>query len=412
MKKIIYIAIAFLVSLSACNSPKETAPEEHHEEENQVELTASQFKGAGITFGKVEMKNLSSTIQVNGVLDAPPQNLVTVSALMGGFVKSTDLLQGMKIKKGQVIATIQNPDFIQIQQDYLDNISKLKFAEQEYKRQEELVKDNVTAQKTFQQVSAEYNSLKAVQSGLLEKLSILGINPSSVENGKITSIVTILAPSNGYVTTVNVNIGKFVNPQDVICEIVNTEHLHVELTVFEKDLNKIQVGQKVNFYLVNEGGKERTATVYLINKKIDGDRSIQVHAHLDKEEPNFVPGTYLKASIEVTNNQTTALPDEAIVTTGGKFYIFIKDDGHGHEHIEEKHEEGKEEKKDNNKEEEKHEEEYVFLSVEVRKGVSQNGYTEVFLAENFELDHAEVVIKGAYDLLAKMNNSEEEGHAH
>lgn len=404
MKKIIYIAAAFLMTLSACNSPKENAPEEHHDEENQVELSAGQFKSAGITFGKVEMKNLSSTIQVNGVLDAPPQNLVTVSALMGGFVKTTDLLQGMKIKKGQVVATIQNPDFIQIQQDYLDNVSKLKFAEQEYKRQEELVKDNVTAQKTFQQVSSEYQSLKAIQSGLLEKLSILGINPVSIEQGKITSIVSITSPISGYVTTVNVNIGKYVNPQDVICEIVNTDHLHVELTVFEKDLNKIQVGQKVRFYLVNEGGKERTATVYLVNKKIDEDRSIKVHAHLEKEEPDFVPGTYLKASIEVTNSQTTALPDDAIVSTAGKFYIFIKDDGHGHEHKEEK------EKPEDGKV--KHEEEYTFKSVEVKKGVSQYGYTEVLLPEGFELDHAEVVYRGAYDLLSKLNNSEEEGHAH
>lgn len=402
MKKIIYILSVTLL-LAGCNTPKENAQEEHHEEKNKVELTASQFKTAQIAYAKVEMKNLSSTVQVNGVLDVPPQNLVTVSALMGGFVKSTDLLQGMKVKKGEVLATIQNPDFIQIQQDYLDNKSKLKFAEQEYKRQEELVKDNVAAQKIFQQVSADYNSLKAIQSGLSEKLSILGINPASVENGKITSIISIVSPINGYVTTVNVNIGKYVNPQDVICEVVNTEHLHVELTVFEKDLNKIQIGQKVRFYLANEGGKERTATVYLINKKIDPDRSVRVHAHLDKEEPSFVPGIYLKAAIEVTNNQTTAVPDEAIVSAEGKFYIFIKDDGHGHEHTAEKeHQEGNE----------KHEEEYAFSSVEVTKGVSQNGYTEIFLPEGFELDHAEVVIKGAYSLLSKMNNSEEEGHAH
>ncbi|MCU0336815.1 MAG: efflux RND transporter periplasmic adaptor subunit [Sediminibacterium sp.] len=400
MKNIIY-TIALIIAFSACNNSKQNTAEEHHEEENRVELTTAQFKTAGVTFGKVEMKNLSSTIQVNGMLDVPPQNLVTVSALMGGFIKSTELLQGMKVKKGDVIATIQNPDFIQIQQDYLDNKSKLKFAEIEFKRQEELAKDNVAAQKIYQQVSSEYNSLKAINSGLLEKLAILGINPSTVDQGKITSVVQIISPISGYVTAVNVNIGKYVNPQDVICEIVNTEHLHVELTVFERDLNKIQIGQKVRFYLVNEGGKERTATVYLINKKIDADRSVRVHAHLDKEEPNFVPGTYLKASIEVTNNQTTALPNEALVSSEGKFFIFIKDDGHGHTH--------KEEKETTDKHEE---EEYAFTPIEVSKGVSQNGFTEVFLPDNFELDHAEVVIKGAYDLLAKMNNSEEEGHAH
>jgi len=423
MKRFKSIAVILLaLGIVACKSkPKEEAKEEHHhEEENRVELSASQLKSAGIILGKVEPKNLSSVIQVSGVLDVPPQNLISVSALMGGFVKSTDLLQGMKVSKGQVIAVIQNPDFIQIQQDYLDNKSKLTFAEQEYKRQEELAKENVASQKIFQQTASEYQSLKAAQSGLLEKLNMLGMDPSSIEKGSIKSTITILAPKSGYVTAVNVNIGKYVNPQDVICEIVDTDHMHVELTVFEKDIAKVKVGQKVRFVLVNEGNKERTAKVYLINRKIEEDRTVRVHAHLDKEDNNLVPNTYLKALLEVTDNQVSALPDEAIVTAGGKFYIFIKDDGHVHEHEgeAEKHEEkegeheGEEAQGHQHEAGEKHEEEHAFKSVEVQKGVSQNGYTEVILPEGFEMDHAEVVVKGAYDLLSKMNNSEEEGHAH
>jgi len=401
MKKYIYIIIPiYLLILSGCTKEASPKEEAHHEEPNRVELTSTQYKNAGITFGKVETKNLSSVIQVNGMLDVPPQNMVTVSAMMGGFVKSTNLLQGMKVKKGQTILTIQNPDFIQIQQDYLNNKSKLLFAEAEYKRQEELARQNVTAQKTFQQVTADYNSLKAINSGLLERLSILGIDPVSVEKGNIVSTMTIHAPINGSVTTVNVNIGKYVNPQDIICQIVDTDHLHAELTLFEKDLSKVKVGQKVRFVLVNESNKERTAKVFLINKKIEDDRTVRVHAHLDKEDPNLVPYTYLKALIEVADNQTTALPDEAIVNAGGKDYIFIKDTVE--EHKEPAGKEGTETT----------EEEYAFKSVEVKKGVSENGYTEVILPEGFDVNNAEVVIKGAYDLLAKMNNSEDEGHGH
>jgi membrane fusion protein, heavy metal efflux system len=392
------LSIGVLLILFGCG-PKETAPETHHEEPNQVEFTTAQFKTAGIVLGKIEMKNLSSVIQANGMLDVPPQNLITISAIMGGFVKSIDLLQGSRVKKGQLIATIQNPDFIQIQQDFLENKSKLKFAEIEYKRQEELSKENVASKKTFEQATSEYNSLKAINSGLLEKLSMLGIDPATVEKGTILSTMSIYSPTNGYVTVMNVNIGKYVNPQDVICEIVNTEHMHAELTVFEKDLNKIKVGQKVRFVLVNEGDKERTAKIFLINKKIDADRTVRVHAHMDEKDPELIPNTYLKAFIEVTENQTTALPDESIVSAEEKYFIFIKtkeaeDPG-------EKTEAG-----------EKHEEEYAFKSVEIKKGVSQNGYTEVILPEGFDTAHAEVVIKGAYDLLSKMNNSEEEGHDH
>lgn len=423
MKTTLY-KLAFIIATScmlySCgNNSEKAATEEHHEEEEgKVELTNSQFKSAGIEFGKIELKNLSSTISVNGVLDVPPQNMISVSALMGGFIKSTDLLQGLKVKKGQVIVTIQNPDFIAIQSQYLENKEKLKFLELEYKRQELLSKENVSSAKTFQQVTSDYNSLQVTLGALEEKLRILNIDPATLNKSNIRSTVNIYSPINGHVTNVNVNIGKFVNPQDVICEIVDTEHLHVELTVFEKDISKIKKGQKVRFTLVNEGDKERMATVYLVDYQISVQRTVRVHAIMDKADPDLIPNTYFKALIEVgEGNKTNALPEKAIVNVGDKFYIFIKDDGHGHEHTETKHEEGTEahaegEEKHTSTNEVKHEEEQAFKAIEIQKGITQNGYTEVILPEGFEIEHAEVVIKGAYALLSKMNNSEEEGHAH
>lgn len=415
--------VKLLVLLAACSmlvacKTKEAVVEEHHdEEEGSVELTEAQFKRSGIEFGRVEMKNISATISVNGVLDVPPQNMVSVSALMGGFIKSTDLLQGLKVRKGQVIATIQNPDFIQIQSDYLEKKEKLDFLEKEYKRQEELSRENVTAGKVFQQISSEYNSLQVTIGALEERLKILNIDPSTLSKSNIRSVVNIYSPINGHVTEVNVNIGKFVNPQDVICEIVDTEHLHAELTVFEKDIAKVKKGQKIRFVLVNESGRERTASVYLINREISEERTIRVHAHLDHEDPNLMPNMYLKALIEIgEGNKSTALPEQAIVNVGEKFYIFIKDDGHGHEHEDaehgEKHAEGTEKHEHEKDETERHGKELAFKAIEIQKGVSQNGYSEVVLPEGFETDHAEIVVKGAYHLLAKMNNSEEEGHAH
>ena len=400
--KIIIITASFCTHLSCTTKPEEPIAEEHHDEKGNVEFTQAQFTRTGIEFGKVEMKNLSSTIAVNGMLDVPPQNMVSVSALMGGFIKSTDLLQGMKVRKGQVILTLQNPDFIQIQTQYLEDKFKLKYLELEYKRQEELSLENVTAAKTFQQVSSDYNSLQVTISGLEEKLKILNIDPTTLTKSNIRSVVNIYSPISGYVTTVNVNIGSFVNPQDVICKIVDTDHLHAELTVFEKDISKIKIGHKLRFVLVNEGNKERTASVYLINHEISPERTIRVHAHIDTEDPNLMPGMYLKAFIEVgENNKTTTLPDQAIVNADGKSYIFIKNDGQGHEYKEGKH-------TDSTASNEAH----TFKAIEVTKGITQNGYTEVLLPEGFDMEHSEVVTKGAYDLLSKMNNSEEEVHAH
>lgn len=411
MKATLYnIAYSLLICsiFASCkNSSTDSAAEIHTDEEGIVELTQAQFKNADIQFGKIEMKDLHATIEVNGMLDVPPQNMVSVSALMGGFVKSTDLLQGMKVKKGEVLLTLQNPDFILIQTQYLENVQKLKYLELDYKRQEELARENVAAAKTFQQVSSEYNSLQATTGGLAEQLKILNINPATLTKSNIRSVVSIYSPINGYVTTVNVNIGKYVAPQNVICEIVNTEHLHAELTVFEKDISKIKVGQKITFYLVNESSKERTATVYLINHQISAERTIRVHAHFDAD-PLLMPNMYLKAFIEIgDDNKKIVVPEKAIAHAGGKNYIFVKEIAH--QHIHNKNIKGE---RIDTIEIVQHEEEYIFRAIEVSKGLTQHGYTEVILPSGFDALHADLVIKGSYELLSKMNNSGEEGHAH
>lgn len=387
INKILSLLFVVLV-LASCGNKKEEAKEEtHHEEaENTVELTDEQSKVVGVTLGKIEMKALSGAIKVNGMLDVPPQNLVSISTPMGGFLKSTELLQGLKVQKGEVIAVMQNAEYIQMQQDYADAKSQLEFLEAEYKRQEELAKENVNSQKTLLQAKTQYQSMMAKAGGLKAKLSLLGINVNQIENGNFQNTITLYAPISGYVTQVNVNIGMFVNPTDVMFKIVDTEHLHAELTVFEKDVPKLKIGQKVRFTLANET-VERVATVYLIGREIREDRTVRIHCHLDKEDDQLLPGMYLKAYVEAGTQNVPALPNEAIVTFEGNNYIFesVPSDEKGTQH---------------------------FKMIHVITGVSELGYTEVQLPKGVNIESS-MVIKGAYDILAKMKNSEEEGgHAH
>lgn len=390
-KSIIYKTLTVLtvaLFLSSCGNKKDETKEEAHHEgvENSVELTDEQYKIVGVTLGKIEMKALSGAIKVNGMLDVPPQNLVSISAPMGGFLKSTELLQGLKVKKGEVIAVMQNADYIQLQQDYVDTKSQLEYLEAEYKRQEELAKENVNSQKTLLQSKTQYQSMLAKVGGLKAKLSLLGINTSQIENGNFQNSITLYAPISGYVTQVNVNIGMFVNPADVMFKIVDTEHLHAELTVFEKDVPKLKIGQKVRFTLANET-VERIATVYLIGREIREDRTVRIHCHLDKEDDQLLPGMYLKAYVEAGTQSVPALPNEAIVTFEGNNYVFenVPSDEKGR---------------------------YHFKMIQVITGVSELGYTEVQLPKGINTESS-LVIKGAYDILSKMKNSEEEeGHAH
>lgn len=401
------LLFVFIALSCGTKEAEEVAAEQHHDEkESTVELTVSQSKTAGIVLGKVEQKQISGTIKVNGVLDVPPQQLVSVSAPLGGFIKNTVLLQGSRVKKGQVIATIENLDFIQLQQDYLEAKSQFEFSKADYERQQELAKENVNSQKTLQQSKANYTSWQAKYNGLREKLKVININSASVEEGKIKSSINLYSSIDGYVTQVNVNIGKFVNPTDVLFEIVDTEHLHAELIVFEKDVRKLKIGQKVRFTLANET-HERMATVYLIGREISSERTVRIHCHIDKEDRELLPGMYLMALVETGGALVPALPNEAVIDYQGKKYIFfVSEKGHAHEDTPNPNETTKEQSHGN---EEKHEEGKLFEMIEIQTGNSELGYTELKLPENFEADSAEAVIKGAYSLLSKLKNSEEEG---
>jgi cobalt-zinc-cadmium efflux system membrane fusion protein len=395
----IVILTAAIVLLSSCSSKKNTetasAEKTKTEEAGMVELSEDQFKTVNIQYGAVEDKNLSSVIRASGVLDVPPQQLITVSSPYGGTLKSTELLQGKPVTKGEVIAVLENPEFIQLQQDYLDYKSQLVYLKEELDRQQELAKEDVNAKKILQKARSEHNSMMARVQGLKSKLQLININPDKINPENISGRTNIYAPISGYVTKVLVNIGKFVNSNQELFEIVDTRHLHAELTIFEKDVPKLKPGQKVRFVLNNET-KERFAEVYLIGREISAERTVRVHGHLLQEDKNLLPGMYLKAIVETGVATTTALPDKAIVQSAGKSYIFIAA------------EEMKDEKKPDDADKittvEKH---IAFKRIEIIIGVAENGYTEVILPEGFDRN-SKVVINGAYDLLSKMNNVEEE----
>lgn len=430
--------LLFMLSLllAACGesgkpAEESEAAEAHHEEGESMEvgLTADQYKIAGIETGKVETRNLTGVVHTNGMLDVPPQNLLSISAPAAGFLKSSDLLQGSRVRKGQVLAVLRNPEFILWQQEYLEtkhqldaDRSRLEYLEAEYKRQEELAKENVNAGKTLQSAKAEYNSMKSAIAGLEARLGgrraqlrLLGFNLDHLRPDNFQSEITLFSPTDGYVMQVNVNAGKYVNNTDVLFQIADTKHLHAELTVFEKDILKLKVGQKVRFILANES-RERTATIYLFGREISEERSIRVHCHLDKEDTELLPGMYFKAVVETGASPVPSLPEAAIVSNEGKDYIFVVETAA--EGKPEANEEA-EKKSDAEKEEHEHEEgeegeeapkaEHHFRMVEVKKGVTDGAFVEVMLPEDFNVSSSLVVTKGAFYLLSAAKSEGEEG---
>ena len=293
-------------------------------------------------------------------------------------------MPGNAVSKGQTLAILENQEFVDIQQSYLEAKNKLEYAEAEYKRHTELYKDDVYSQKNVQQVTSDYKNLKALVKALQQKLSLIGINPANLHEDDISSSIALLSPISGYVKVVNVNLGKFVAPSDVLFEIVNSDKLFLELTLFEKDADKVSTGQKIRFFINNETEKHE-AIIYQTGKSINADKTYKVYASVPGVCKNVLPGMYVNAIIEASSNKVTALPSEAIVSFDDKDYIFIFDKN--------KEEGGKPFTE--------------YRMIQVHKGVTDDGYTEIVLPEGIDFKTAKVVIKGAYNLLSAKKNAGE-----
>ncbi|WP_338875900.1 efflux RND transporter periplasmic adaptor subunit [Spirosoma sp. SC4-14] len=391
------------------------APDHKHAEtpDDRVELTSDQIRIGGVRLGKVEYRNLGQLLQVNGRLAVPAQSQQTITALLGGFVRSLPLLVGQPVRKGQLLARIENPDLIQIQQDYAETSSRLTYLEAEFARQQELSRENISALKVLQQTTADLHATRARVNGLAHRLRLVGLSPQAALTGKFSSQYTITAPVSGVITDVTATAGGYVQPSDVIAQITSNEGLYAELTVFEKDLPRLREGQRVSIRLNNERTKERMGQITYINRAIDTDRSVRVVARLDRPDSQLAPNTFLKASLDLGNSRVTALPEEAIVSAEGKDYIFVVTD----EEIPDEHEEGKAGHTDDEHDPKTSQPEphgTTFRRIPVRRGVTEAGFSEVTLPASLDPAKAQVVLKGAFTVLSQLKaaSGEEHGHAH
>ncbi|MBI3235719.1 MAG: efflux RND transporter periplasmic adaptor subunit [Bacteroidetes bacterium] len=364
---------------TACSSNKKTeeAPVETSNEKT-VELTEAQFKNSEIKTGKIEQRGISSLLKVNGKIEVPPQNMVSVSVPMGGYLKSTKLLAGMHISKGEVIATIEDQQYIQLQQDFLMAKAHFTSIEAEYFRQKELNQSKAGSDKVYQAAQTEYISQKVLIKSLEEKLKLIGINPDNLNENNISRSVNIHSTIDGFVSQVKQNIGKYVTPTDVLFELVNPADIHLQLTIFEKDLYKISIGQQILAYNNTQPDKKYRCEIILIGKDVSPERTVQVQCHFEQYDKSLIPGMYMNAEVEVATNTAFVIPNDGLVRFEGKQYVYIETE---------------------NKK---------YMMQEVTTQNNENGFTQIIFADSTDIKNKTFVLKGAYTLLMKMKNAAEE----
>lgn len=403
------IALVFVSLFAVSCGKKEAAAEEKasekteqkehtHEEGPQTiaSLTEEQMKSVGVTLGTVEMKELTSTIKANGLLSVPNSNKATITSLYGGIIKTINIQVGSIVKKGQVIATIANPEYIQLQEDYLTTNSRITYAEQEFRRQRELFDNDAGAKKNLQSADAELKTLRTKRASLLKQLQMMGINPGNVNNGNMRSGLVITAPISGTISSITAQIGSYVDISSPIATVIDNGSIHLDLQVFEKDLPKMRVGQIVHFKLTNNPETEYDAKIYSIGSSFENEsKTISMHCEVIGNKAGLIDGMNITGIVSLDKSVTPAVPNEAIVEADGKFYVFIQTDKKAEEEPDEK---GKLHPKTLN-----------FEKVEVVKGTSDMGYTAITPVGNIP-DNAKIVVKSAFFVNAKLVNSGEHEH--
>jgi cobalt-zinc-cadmium efflux system membrane fusion protein len=384
MNTIKYIIIGFLIFSCAGEKAKEdtASADVAGSSPNTVTLTEKQNETIQIEIGKMEQRNLSSEVKANGFLDVPPQNKAVISPMITGYVHKLNFLVGDNVKKGQVMAELESMEFVDLQQRLLELKNQIVYLREDYDRQQLLLDQDAVSKKKFLMAEVEYKTAETARRGLESKLQMLGVNLNELENGKIASVLRLKAPISGSVKKLHSVIGRHVDPSEEIYEIVNAEHLHLELSVYEKDITKIRKGQSVWFTIPNVKHERYAGEVFLVGKDLAEDkRSINVHVHFNENEGAFAVGMYANASIAVSESEVNALPETAIVVDGEKEFVFRKVSSDS--------------------------ESITFEKISVETGIEAGGFVELLATEQLRAND-EFVVNGAFYLLNAFSGVENE----
>lgn len=390
------IAWAGFAFLAKQTGSEAHAYEEHEHEEvdfDHIPLTAKQVSTVDLKMGEAVEREMDATIEAKGSLVLRAQAMGDVASLMGGIVKSIFVKEGQLVHRGQIVASVENTDVVSLQREYYSAAKECELAKADLERQLLLRKQGAGVKRTLQQTRKDYQVAHANLLGIGRQLAQMGISTSAVAKGKFTTAFPLRAPISGVVSQLTASLGSYADMQTPLMKIRNTQAVECDLNVFEKDLAKVKVGNRVTLSLTNQPGVKLSGTVYGMNQYFnDGSKSVAVHIKMDDSSLKtsrinhikLFDGMYVSGQIATGSQRCLALPSEAIVSTDGKQYVFALNG---------------EPKKG----------EYSFSRHEVSTGVTCGGFTEVKLCDHLKAGKKIVTDNAFY--LASLTGEHGE-HAH
>lgn len=371
------ITIFGLLFLVSCHSDKKNQEKETvKKQENTIQLSNEQIKNAGLVVGNPEERTVKGILQLQGTVTVPPKSVVSVSIPLGGYIKKIDLMAGMHVRKGQLLAVVEDMQYIQLQQDYLTAKEKFQLAKSEYDRQKELNAKKASSDKLYEQTATEMQTQRIYMASLAQKLSLLGINVKTLSASNISKTVSIVSPINAVVSKVNVNVGKYIAPTDMLFELMEMSDIVLVMNAFEKDIHLLSTGQTVSAFTNANPSKRFPAKIAYINRSLNNDRAAEVICKVNQYDNALIPGLFINAEAEFENEKAITVPEDAVVRWQGKFFVFALSG--------------------NNQ----------YKMVVVEPGTTTNGFRQI--KSSVINKSSKIVIKNAYTLLMTFMNGGDE----
>lgn len=292
----------------------------------EIFLTEVQYNTMKMEWGSPVKGSFSEEINVQGTVKVPVEGMQEISAYFGGYVSEISLVEGQTVRRGQTLFYLENPDFIRLQQDYLETTSQLAYLKAEFERQETLFGEQISAQKNFLKAEADYQGSLAKSQSLKKQLGLININADQLTPENIRSKVPVFSPVNGFVEEVFVVPGQFLPASGKAISLLNKDHLHIELILFEKDAARIHIGQKLSFTMPDMFQKEFLAEIHVVGQSVNEQRQINVHADLvdEKEGKSLFPGMFVQARVQLDPKEAWSLPEDALVEVDGEYFVLVQ----------------------------------------------------------------------------------------
>ena len=380
MKTNYTILLSALILSSCGTNPKPVSTKQDSSAvvvSNRVQLTKEQASLAQLELAPIQQGKMKGVTHLNGVVDVPPTGIASVSIPMGGYIQDINLIPGTFVKKGQVLATVKDPAYVQLQENYLSTKAKLNYLQQDLDRQKALLTQEAVSKKSFQQLQADFNTNAIQLKALSEQLKLINIQPESLTTEKMSSLVQLVAPIAGYISKVNINRGKYVTPSDILLEIINPNDIHAAITIYEKDIASFKIGNKGTVTLTQDPSKKYPVSVLAVAHNINEDKTGLLHCHFEKIPANVLPGMFLTADIIVETNEAVLIPITSVQRFQGKDFIFIQSATN------------------------------TFEAIEIQVRQSNEAFVTVTNADANAWIGKQIVVKNAFSLLGKLMNKSE-----